>query len=1049
MRKLAKEFLILIFSVMCTAYSYGQTTQVKGRVVDEGNVGLPSVTVISGVNNRSLTATDERGNFTVAVPANSVLVFRLVGFKERRVTLKANQSAVNVQLSSSENDVGEVVVRGYAKRSKETSTGASTVLGQNDIRDIPTANLEQLLQGKVPGMNVQINTGAPGFRGTTQIRGLSTLTITGSGNESALMPTSPLYVIDGVPLDADRASEMGLQQQGPGISPLSLIPPEDVESIEILKDAQATSLYGSLAAYGVIIINTKRGNSEVPKVNYTNNTFIKTPPRLRSTLGGNLERQLKLLQIYNYAITQEDIDKITNTPHLADSLNAYFNNSTDWQDLYYQTTYNQSHNLTVDGGNSQLSYKANVGYYSEKGIIKNTGFDRYSTNLRMDYSPDRRLRFTGQVMAQLGKQNKGSGAGLFQTGVANGGSSSSLLPPPSFYLASSDYISSISTANDNGSKLIRPFIEASYEILTGLRLSSTFSYEFVTNTEDTFSPAASNNQFSKVYSFAGRQTLLYNRNVVTYNKTFNDAHNIFINLFNEVRNVTRQNTVTVQNRTPNDQFEGPLGYDGYFSRGGGVLSDFRNERALSFALATSYDYKKRYVVDLSFRMDGSSGNGFDNLYTRNPAVGLRWNAHNETWIEDFSWLNLASVRMSWGINVMPNSTLERIYGKYNISGNYNQQAGIGIDFGQIPNPNLKPTTSTQYNLGVDMAMFNNKVDFVYDTYYKKVDNLLFPEQLNSTNGFDILYSNGAAIANYGHEFAINIRPLPSTSPLSWTFSLNGAYNRDVLLKLPAHYGGQYITWDRDNNGQHVIFRVGTSTLSNYLLVNQGVYSSDADVPVDPTTGLRYRSGSGEYFKGGDPIWYDRNGDYVLDNQDYARTGNSQPLITGGMQNSFNYKNFQFSIYASYTAKRTIMNNALAQRMGLMTNPTGVNNDNKAVVPLEGLDIWRQTGDIAKYPNPYDYTRNRSINPFRYDQTLWAENGSYFKINNIIVAYMFGRDVLRRYGLERLRIFGSLDNVVTFSKYSGPNPENVTSMGRDLSEGYPVPRTYNLGLNITF
>ncbi|WP_437918977.1 SusC/RagA family TonB-linked outer membrane protein [Sphingobacterium sp. LRF_L2] len=1040
--------VVLLFCLGLFQQGFAQQT-IRGRVVDQQGAGLGGVTIINTSTGRAIVATESNGSFSLQGNGSMTLLFKLVGYVEQRAKVSAGQADLRITLVSADQGIEEVVVtRGYVQRAKETTTGASNLLTDKDLRDVP-GTLEQLMQGKVPGMNIQVNTGAPGYRGSTQIRGLSTLTITGSGDQSALLPTSPLYVIDGVPLDADRAAEYGLQQQGPGISPLSMIPPEDVASIEILKDAQATSLYGSLAAYGVIIINTKRGNSEVPRINYTNNTFIKTPPKLRETLGGNLERRLKLQQIYGNALTQADIDRISQTYHLSDSLNAYFNNSTNWQDLYYQTTFNHSHNLTVDGGNSVLSYKANVGYYTETGIIKNTGFDRYSTNLRMDYSPDKRLRFTGQVFAQVGKQKKGDGTGILQSGVAQGGLSSTLLPPPSFYLASSEYVSSISTKNDNSSRLIRPFVEGSYEILPGLRINSALSYEFVSNAEDTFTPAAANNQFSQVYSFAGRETQLYNRNTMNYSKTFKDAHSIFINLFNEVRNVTRQNTITRQARTPNDQFEGPLGFDGYFSRGGGILTNFKDERALSFAIAGSYDYMKKYVIDLSYRMDGSSGNGFDNLYTRNPAVGLRWNAHHEEFVKDLKWINLASIRLSWGINVMPNSTLDRIYGKYNIAGSYNQNTGIGIDFGQIPNPNLKPTTSSQFNLGLDLALFNNRIDLVYDTYYKKVDNLLFPESLNSTLGFGTLFSNGAAVANYGHELAVNFRPLSPSSSFSWTLSFNGAFNKDVLLKLPAQYSGQYIDWDEDGKGQHVVFRVGTSALSNYLLQNVGVYRTDADVPVDPATGLRYRTADGTYFQAGDPIWIDRNGDYILDGQDYTRTGNSQPLITGGMQNTFMYKNIQLSIYTSFTAKRTILNNALAQRMGLMADPFGTGKDNKVVVPLDGYDIWLKPGDVAKYPYPYAYTRAESVSPFRYDQTLWEENGSYLKINNIILAYNFERDFLRRYGLQRLRVYGSLDNVYTFSKYSGPNPENVTTMGRDISDGYPVPRTYNIGLNITF
>ncbi|HIY76458.1 MAG TPA: SusC/RagA family TonB-linked outer membrane protein [Candidatus Sphingobacterium stercorigallinarum] len=1041
-----KQLIIYIaVGIFSVASAWAQNQEITGRVVDEANNGIPGVTILNAATNRAITATREGGNFSISVPANTQLLFNAVGFSKRTVTVKANQSTLTIQLSATQDQVEEVVVRGYVARKKETQTGASITLGEKDIRDLPTANLESLLQGKVPGMNIQVNTGAPGFRGSTQIRGISNLTTTGSGSESVLMPTSPLYVIDGVPMDADRAAEFGLQQQGPGISPLSLIPPEDVQSIEILKDAQATSLYGSQGAYGVIIITTKRGNSEVPRINYTHSTFIKAPPKLRETLGGNLERQIKLQQILNNARTQAELDRIMDTPGLADSLNSYYNNSTNWQSLYYQTTFNQNHNLSLDGGNQVLSYKSNLGYYGETGVIRNTGFNRYSANLRMDYRPSRRFEFTGQVFAQLGKQNKGDGTGILQTGVATGGMNSTLLPPPGFYSASSSYISAIQTKNDNSSKLIRPYVEGKFEIIDGLRFQSALSYEFASNNEDRFTPAAAAGQFSEVYSFAGRESNLYNRNILNYSKTINEDHDIFINLFNEVRHATRQNTITKQVRTPNDQFEGPIGSDGYFSRGGGVLNNFRNEKALSFALAASYNYKSRYVVDLSYRIDGSSANGFENLYTKNPSVGVRWNMHHENWIESIPWLNLASLRFTWGINVMPTSTLERVYGKYDISGRYNQVNGIGINYAFIPNPNLKPTTSMQYNAGLDLNFFNGRADLVYDTYYKKVDNLLFESFLSNMNGFDKLHSNDAALANYGHEFALNVRPLSPSNPVMWTMTFIGAYNKDVLLKLPSVYSGQFINWDNNSDKLHMVNRVGTSSLSNYLLQNIGVYATDADVPVDPVTGLRYRTADGTFFQAGDPIFVDRNGDYILNEEDYTRTGNTQPLWTGGLQTSVQYKNFQLSIAASYTFKRTIMNYALAQRLRMYGDPFG----NSSVVPLSDLDIWLQEGDVARYPFPYDFSRYGSVQPFRYDQTLWEEDGSYFKINSLILAYVFDRDFLRRFNLQRLRVYASTENVYTFSNYSGPNPENVTNLGRDQSNGYPVPRTYTLGFNISF
>lgn len=1039
-------FLLAIFS--CLAPGPGLMAQsgqivVTGTVTDsQDNLGLPGVTVSAGTLENSLVSTDAEGNFSVRVKPGETLHFHLIGFADRTVRLKSGQTRVQVSLDMDDSQLEQVVVRGYVTRSKELTPGSSFTLNAEELQDAPTANLESLLQGKVPGLNIQVNTGAPGFRGSTQIRGLSSLSVSGTGSESFLQPTSPLYVIDGVPMDADKAAEFGFQSQGPGVSPLSMIPPEDIASIEVLKDAQATSLYGSRAAYGVIIITTKRGNSKIPRVRYTTNFFINAPPKLRETLGGNAERRLKINQIVQNTLSPDDLRRISRTPFLSDSLNSFFNNSTDWQSIFYQTTYNQTHNLAIDGGDTRFNYKANLGYYSENGIIKNTGFDRYNLSMNMEFKPTDRLRFFGSMFGSIGKQRKGDGVGLLQKGVAENGQSSTLLPGPSFFQASSGVISALRTQNDNSSRNLRTNLDARYMLIEGMNISSNISYDFTSDLEDTFTPAAANQQFAEVYAFAGRSYTLYNRNSINYSKDFNEDHNIFVNVFNEFYKQGYQARITRQERSPEDQLQGPWGYDGFFSRGGGVLTNFKDARLASFAGAVTYNYKKKYVADFSYRMDGSSGSGSENPYSRNPAIGVRWNFYKENLFENADWLSNGALRLTWGKNVVPTANLEALYGKYNITGNYNNNPGILIDFEKLPNPFLKPTTTLQYNFGFDAGFVNNRFELIFDAYYKEVQNLVLERFLNNTTGFNKFFSNDAAIANYGYELYLSANPLSPTSPVSWTISLNGAINKDVLIALPKEFNGQGIVWDNSEYQQHTLYRVGSNTLSNYLRTNQGVYSTDADVPVDPATGLRYRT-SGRFFEGGDPMLKDVNGDYVLDSRDYEVSGNSQPRVTGGISTTVAYKGFSLNMYASFTLKRTILNNALAERFRLMGNPFG----NKAVVPLDDVDMWRQPGDIAKYPYAYDYSRYGAINPFRPDQTLWAEEGSYLKINQATLAYRFTKDMVRRLGLNNLRVYFTTSNLLTFSGYSGPNPENVTSMGRDASEGYPVPRNYTIGINV--
>jgi len=1021
---------------------------VSGTVTDGGTKEtMVGVSIATGKPLKVLTQTDSKGHYSVSVDDGATLVFSYISYGTKTIKLSAGQTTLNVSIKEDNKTMEEVVIRGYQKRTREVTTGSSFIVTGKEVQDVPVSNVEQLLQGKVAGLNIQLNTGAPGLRGTVNIRGLSTISTTGAGNETFLQPTSPLYVIDGVPMDADKASEFGFQQQGPGVSPISLIPQEDIASIEVLKDATATALYGSRGAYGVILIQTVRGNSEVPRIRYTGNFYMNAIPKLRDILGGTYERDIKLRQINNYGRFQ-DMYKISNTPFLADSLNPFYNNSTDWQGVFYQNTYNQTHNVQLDGGDSKFSYKTNLSYFSDKGIIKNTGFDRYSLNMNMDYKPTSRITFFGSVRGNVGKIKKANGVGLLQTGVADNGKKSSLLPGPSFFQATSSVLSALQTNTDAGPKNLNTYIEGRYELIPGLNITSAASYDYNSDTEDTFTPAAANNQFAKIFSFYGYTSQLYNRNNISYVKSFEEKHNLFFNFFSEMYVKKGQSSITRLERSPNDQFQGPLGYDGYYSRGGGILTTFYDQNQISFAAAFTYDYKKKYILDITYRIDGTSNNGNKDPYSKNPSVGLKWNFNKENWLKDIKWLNYGDIRLTGGKNIYPVGSLVDIYGAYTPRGFYNNNPRIGIDYGRVPNPLLKPKNVTQFNLGFDLGLFDGKLDIIFDTYYKKVSNELFSSYLSNTLAFNNFTTNDAGLSNYGYELTFSSRPLSKNSKFNWSINVNGALNNDVLTKLPAEYNGQVIEGD-------IAKRVGRNSLANFLFVNQGVYNNTSDVPVDPVTGLRYRNDNSSNvlnsFQGGDSRFLDANGDYILDNKDLQVMGNTQPVLTGGLSNTLTY-NFvsgsalSLNIYATYTAKRSILNNALADRLRLLRDPFGLD----AVIPVDDLNMWTGPGSTnARFANAFDYAHEAYANNYRYNQTLWMESGSYFKINQVTVSYSFAKKMAKRIGLNSLRTFLSASNIITFSPYTGPNPEGVTAIGRDGSGGYPVPRVYNLGFNVGF
>lgn len=1051
--KFMKNIILGMLCFWCAlAHAQNNVITVSGYVLDKSDRStIPAVSILSGNPLRSLGQTNNKGYFELKLPANAVLIFRFIGYNDLRVSVDGKTNLGEILLETKVNEMKEAVVIGYQTRTRETATGSSVNISGKDLQDVPVANVTELLQGRVAGVNIQNTTGMPGGRASIFVRGLSNIAVSGSGNDAFLTPTSPLFVIDGVPMDPNTNFEYGFDQAGPGMSPLSLIPPEDIESVDFLKDAMATALYGSQGAFGVIIITTKRGNSKTPIIQYTTNSFFNVPPRLKSVIGGQGERDMKWNQILTNDTTMySGRDKIDNNPFLSDYYNPYFNNSTDWQSIFIGPTYNMTHNVSALGGDQQFNYKVNGAYYKENGIMKNTGFARYSLSMNTEYMPTTRFRLFTAVAANLGEQNKGSGNGVVQTGVATASSASSLLPPPSAYGGSSAALGAFDVQNRTKSANLRTNVDVRYEVFKGINLSNTFSYEYTGGTEDNFRPALVNNNVNEVYTYDDRRDRLYNRATISYTKSFHDDdHLISAYAFNELTMTNFMAKASRNSASPNDQYQGPLG-SASGSALGGILNNYSQGRLAGFAGTLQYNYKQRYIVDFSYRIDGTSTNGPDMPFVKNPAAGLRWNFNKEKWLENVEWIDYGSVRASWGKNIVPSGSIFDANGRYVFSGRFNNNATIGLDWRYLPNTELTPMVTTQWSTAVEFGLFGGKVTSVLETYYKQVDNQLMDKTMPDHNAFTTLKTNEVSLVNYGYEMTFGYRPFPADSKWRWTINANGALNHDVLTRLPND-ARQLIIVD-EQTGQHILYRLGRNSLSNVLYHTRGVFASDADVPVDPATGLPTRVISGDnvtYLNGGDPFWTDLDGNYVIDDRDLVIAGNSFPRFTGGIQSFLQYNNFSLNINVSYTLGRDILNNALAEQMQVYANPFAFQRD-ADLVPISDLNYWQGQGHVgALYPNPYDYLRSEYISPFRFNQTLFQEDGSYWKINTVTLSYNIPRAFSQKYGISSFRVYGTANNVYTFSNYSGPDPENVSDLGRDRSNGYPMRRSYTIGLNVQF
>ena len=1056
----------LFFAVNKSMAQQENTVVVSGTVYDKASNGdtFPGVNIKcrDAKTKKTIrgTASDLEGGFTIKAPVGSELVFSCVSYKPTIYKVKKAASEISIFLDENVNEIEETVILGQRKVSKANATASATVIDAKELADTPVSNIMNLLQGRVAGMDIQMNNGLPGASGTYNIRGVSDISIVGDkDNGWDLASSAPLFVVDGIPqTDVDDYNAEGLIS-GSGVSPISNIPVEDIANIQVLKDAAATSLYGSAGAYGVILIETKKGDSPKPRVTYSGNFTISTPPSLREVAIGNAERSLLKWQILNNDTSQvyHGYQDVMFMPAISDSLNPYFNNNTDWQDQFYRVTYNQSHNISFSGGDHLFNYKVNGNYYTEKGIVKNTDFNRYALTGNMNYtSPNSKFTIGVDMKVGFTDNSTGSGNAVSQSGVASGASASSLLPPPSLYSASVAALQVFGIENSTVKSNYSATMNLGYILPFNIKWKGTFNYSYNSTEQEKFTPALlSNSKYSAIaYNYSANESKVY---IDTHFSRQFDLKYAKLGLTTGIRYNSRTatgNSITYTG-LPNDYIIGPVGHGK--SEGSANISENQSTFSViftpSFSLKTSKTFKAggdKYIFDPALSPELSSVYGTRTKWNLNPSLGFRWNIGYENFMEPLTWLDNMSFRLTWGQVVKYKATRYDVFGTYDIDpGNtYNGESYIPINYDKLPNVNLDPITTTTWNFGYDMSVFNNRLSTSIDAYYRQVDNQLSNIDLPDHSGFKQVRSTEVSLVNYGLEVSLRGKPLPVQSKWNLLVGLNFALNRDVITKLPNE-ARQIL-----NSDAWVANRLGGNTTSLLLYINKGVYATDEDVPVDPATGKRLRLGSSKtdegYFKAGDPIWVDVNGDYVIDDKDRVVAADARPKLTGGLFFNLSYREFSVHVNTSFVFKRDIVNSALAKTFQSYNNPVRKKIDdlrkNAAVAPIENYNFWTENNRYnAVYPNPYNYHHNKVIDPFREEQTLFLEDGSYFKLNTVSLSYRFPTQWLDFFRVRAVTLKASVNNIWTFSNYSGISPESVNGLGRDQSGGYPSSRTWTVGV----
>jgi len=1031
-------------------FSFAQT-KITGKVLNN-NRPLPGATVFIKNNSKSVTSTNGTGTFEIQAKSDDILVVKSVGFETQEIALGGRQN-VSVNLVESSNELGEAIVTGYTTINRKKSTGSIASVTSKDIENLPAASIDVLLQGKLPGVNVQNFTGQPGMKTSLVIRGNTNIPRSNNDFDADNLTSNPLYVIDGIPTSEDEIKSFNVT----GTNFLASLNPNDIESVDVLKDASAAALYGARANNGVILIKTKRGQLGRPKFSLNTYQGYVTKPATVATLIGAAERRKKLELIYKFA---NDAQLQTIPQLLTDSLNPAFNNNNDYQDLFYQSGYVQNYDLSVSGATENLNYRVSGGMYNEKGIVKSTGLKRYSFTSNLIFNITKQLEFLTNFKASTNRRMDGKGSTEFlKTNRYRSVFAINPVDMPTSLLGmSQDDINSIVNPydyqrNDNINVDLSGVGELRYTFLKDFRLSTRSIINYSTAKNDFASPSILNTDglaYAKSTYTQYRKYLLTNS--LLWTKSLNDVHNFTATAVQEYETRKNEGLYLLGKDIPNDNIQVIKGVSAQNLNG---YSDQSTYAKLSFLGAFHYDYKSRYLLDAVWRADASSRFGKNNKWGYFPSVGAGWIVSEEPFMESKEWVDELKLRASWGRTGDESSIGDNdrynafVAGDGSYPGNSGNTYGGGTavipNYSGITNDNITWQKSDTWNAGFDAYLLKGRLTVNFDTYVRTTTGQMLQIWIPEYSGYLQTFTNAAGVRNSGIEINIQGKVFEKSKEFQWIPQLNLSFNKNVVTALPN--GNRDLYYDQG------VYVVGKPLNMFYGYLVNGAISSSNDIIVNPYTGAVGATKWGT-LKPGYPNWVDVNGDYKISDaigeNDMTFFGDPNPKVTGGFTNNFTYKGFSLQVLTTFTFGRDIINSTFARRMSngfFYGNPKDLSK--ASIGDLDKYDFWQQEGDMARYPaaNPY-----MGLYAWRAGQSMFMEPGWYVRIKNINLAYRFNKGQnpwMNRLGINSLRLYGTVDNVHMFQKFSGVDAEMVDARGFDYGDGYPLPSKYTLGVQFEF
>ena len=992
--KVLKKQLMLTVTLLCYSligWAQSQFGNLSGTVTDESGMPLVGVSVVIKGTNKGV-ATDFDGKYSLTdVPKGAVLQFSSVGYQTTDV--KANNSQLNIKLAEATQNLDEVVVVGYGTQKKGDVTTAITSVKTKDLEQRPVISAAQAIQGRAAGIQVVQPNGAPGAGLAVRIR----------GNTSISASNDPLYVVDGIP-----------------VQDISSIAPNDIESMQVLKDASSAAIYGSRAANGVVLITTKQGKRNEPKVSV--NTYI------------GVSEIAKKIPSLN---TQQYYELMNETKAVATATLVGLTDKTDWYKETFRAGFTQNTQLSVSNASDNTKYYLSAGHTKEDGIIRSSFFERYNVRLNLEAKMRQWLTFeTNLSYADYESNGIISGLGANRAGVVL-----SVINTPHYAPIWSEKtgeegwyyydfkganlshpVENISRRADNLLKNNR-FVgsgSAIVQLMKGLRYKSTLAIDRLSSKENRFTDPKLTSYGRRNYGEAAdirkNNTLLTFDNILTFDKTFS-KHNLsllggtsFTNAKMDASEMYATHFLTSDIKTLNAANK----------IGQGSITNAEEWSMMSYLGRLSYNYDSKYLLTANFRADGSSKLALGKRWGYFPSVSVGWRLSRESFLSNIEWLSELKLRGGWGqtgnqAGISSYAYLQRYkIARQNWWGNgANANAMITLTPNSFSNPNLTWETTTQSNIGLDVALFKNRLAFAIDAYIKNTTNLLMEVPLPATSPVPSIYRNEGEMTNKGIEFSVDSRNL--TGELEWNTNFNISLNRNKLNKLSLQKVYYYASTSEATSEQVVRITEGQPLGKFWGLISEG---------VDPQTGdIKYK---------------DLNGDGRITVSDKTYIGDPNPDFTFGFTNDFSYKNFTLSVFFQGSYGNDIYNASRIETEGMYDGK----NQSTAV-----LNRWKKRGDITDIPRAVKGTDNIKAS------SRWVEDGSYLRLKTLTLAYNLPTQALQQYGIRKVQPYFTAQNLWTLTNYKGFDPEvneglSGPTMGIDWGT-YPQTKSFIFGLNIEF